>query len=81
MTDIGSTSNSRIQPRPGSGMAQGLAPGRGGRAGAKGSGGAPDGSAELEGALQRLRTLLAFDGDGGPRQDVRMRGFYLNILV
>ena len=36
---------------------------------------------DLESALNRLKTLLAFDGPNGPRDGVPPRGFYLNILA
>lgn len=36
---------------------------------------------DIDTAFQRLRTLLAFDGNAGPREGVKQRGFYLNILV
>lgn len=32
-------------------------------------------------ALQRLMTLLHLDGDMGARNDVKTRGYYLNIIV
>lgn len=45
----------------------------------------PGGSAgdpfDIGGAIDRLRTLIAFDGGKGPRGGVPTRGFYLNILV
>lgn len=82
MSDIGSTGNGRIQPRPGA-IGGGIAsPNRGGGGAAQGrSDPLPQPLGDLEGAFQRLRALLAFDGDGGPRADVRSRGYYLNILV
>lgn len=84
MSDIGSGIDGRIQPRPGGGQAP--APvGGGGRPKREGPGSAggsvPDEPSVLEHAFQRLRTLLAFDGENGPRDGVRPRGFYLNILV
>lgn len=36
---------------------------------------------DVEGAMARLKTLLAFDGPNGPRGNVPARGFYLNILT
>lgn len=36
---------------------------------------------DVEGAMARLKTLLAFDGPNGPRSNVPARGFYLNILT
>ena len=36
---------------------------------------------DIDGAFSRLRTLLAFDGENGPRPNVPLRAFYLNILV
>jgi len=36
---------------------------------------------DVEGAMTRLKTLLAFDGPNGPRAQVPSRGFYLNILT
>lgn len=35
---------------------------------------------DIDGAMARLKTLLAFDGGRGPRDGVPRRGFYLNIL-
>jgi|GEM_PF-6256146 hypothetical protein len=42
--------------------------------------GAPRNPFDLETAFARLKTLLAFDGPNGPRNNVPRRGFYLNIL-
>ncbi len=36
---------------------------------------------DLESAIDRLRTLLAFDAAHGPRDGIPRRGFYLNVLV
>lgn len=36
---------------------------------------------DLDAAFARLRTLLAFDGNDGPREGIPRRGFYLNILT
>ncbi|MCR9220306.1 MAG: hypothetical protein NXI21_08770 [Alphaproteobacteria bacterium] len=36
---------------------------------------------DLDGAMTRLKTLLAFDGPNGPRENAPRRGFYLNILA
>ncbi|MEQ8601763.1 MAG: hypothetical protein RIB45_00490 [Marivibrio sp.] len=36
---------------------------------------------DVQGAMTRLKTLLAFDGPNGPRAQVPSRGFYLNILT
>lgn len=35
----------------------------------------------LEYAFNRLKSLLAIDGDKGPRTDVPSKGFYLNISI
>lgn len=82
MSDIGSGTDARIQPRPGGGIAP---PRPDSRAGGGAGGGAdrrlPDLTTDLETAFQRLRALLAMDGDDGPRANVRSRGHYLNILV
>lgn len=84
MNDIGSSSNTRIQPRPGSAGGGIYASPRGLSGNRSGSGNAdpsPQPPGELETAFQRLRALLAFDGDSGPKDGVRARGYYLNILV
>jgi hypothetical protein len=82
MSDIGSGLDTRIQPRPGGG----LGPARPETRAGGGAGGNPDRrlpelTGDLDTAFQRLRALLAMDGDDGPRSNVRSRGFYLNILV
>ncbi|MBP5858961.1 hypothetical protein KAJ83_18220 [Marivibrio halodurans] len=48
-------------------------------AGRRGGGGRRD-PFDIDGAMARLKTLLAFDGGRGPRDGVPRRGFYLNIL-
>jgi len=83
MREISDNSGARVQPRPGSGLAP--RPGAGfSRPTARGQDRAdpfPAALAEIEAAFGRLRTLLAFDGESGPRDGVPRRGFYLNILV
>ncbi|MAO91032.1 MULTISPECIES: hypothetical protein [unclassified Hwanghaeella] len=86
MSDFGSGIGTRIQPRPQEGIGGGVGltrpgAGRSGNSDASpGDGRSVDSTSVLEGAFNRLRTLLAFDGDKGPREGVR-RGFYLNIVV
>ncbi|MDF1749123.1 MAG: hypothetical protein P1V34_09660 [Alphaproteobacteria bacterium] len=86
MSDYGSGIGNRIQPRPQDGIGGGVGfarPGSGqsGNSDASpGDGRSVDSTSVLEGAFNRLRTLLAFDGEKGPRAGVR-RGFYLNIVV
>ena len=80
MSDLRTTRIGRLEPKTGGSTAR-----------PRGSfGGTPtpetgdrffDGQSDIEGAFHRLRTLLAFDGEGGPREGVKRRGFYLNILV
>lgn len=81
MNDLRTNRIGRIEPKTGSGTARA----RGGLLG-NAPQETPDsvfegGQGELEGAFQRLRTLLTFDGNNGPREGVKRRGFYLNILV
>jgi hypothetical protein len=80
MSDIGSGPDFRIRPKQG-----GLDAMRPRGAPARDSGDRPSagggGPFDLDAAMQRLRALLVFDGEGGPRDGVARRGFYLNILV
>lgn len=82
MSDIGSGLDTRIQPRPGGSLGPTRPETRsGGSPGGSADRRLPDLTTDLESAFQRLRALLAMDGDDGPRANVRSRGYYLNILV
>ncbi|MEQ8443109.1 MAG: hypothetical protein RIM33_14250 [Alphaproteobacteria bacterium] len=80
MREIGNNGGTRIQLQPGQ---------RPSAWGTRSTGGHqqeradpfPAALAEIEAAFSRLKTLLAFDGEKGPRDGVPQRGFYLNILV
>ena len=36
---------------------------------------------DIKKAIMRLLALLQLDGDSGPRNDVKKRGYYLNIIL
>ena len=91
MTDFGTGNGNQIAPRDGRVPARNpgtvrapagfQGPGESARP-ARPSAIGPDGlTANLGAAFQRLRALLAMDGDTGPRDAGVRRGYYLNILV
>lgn len=72
------SSGGAIGPRPAARPGEGPADGERPRAR---SGGTRRDPFDVDGAMARLKTLLAFDGGRGPRDGVPRRGFYLNILT